>query len=503
MTVSQALERLAAYEKQAFAYNHASGVLYYDGATVAPKGSADVRADTLGELSRMSYILTTAPETVEMLQTLVQAQDRLDPVTARKVSELWRDYEQTHRIPQEEFVAYQQLVSKADAVWHEAKERSDYALFEPYLQRIFDSSRRLAGYRQPEKDPYDAQLDQFERGLTRDTCDRFFAALRRDLVPLIEQVQAHADRVDDAPLHRDFPVAIQREFTDFVMGVMDIDRDHCIVGETEHPFTINFSRDDVRITTNYHADLVASSLYSVVHEGGHALYELHVGRELSRTCLGGGVSMAIHESQSRFYENIIGRSRAFCGVIYPWLREHFAPRLDDVSQDAFYRMINKAQPSLIRTEADELTYCLHIMVRYELERRMFAGELTAHDLPAQWNRLYKAYLGVDDEAGNIVLAHPFLCLWDAELIHRFTSGVLRCAGIKHKGIGSVGKRFLDGTVHHRCSAHAHMGADQERLASCFARGFTKWIHRFSISVKIFKRVCSLTDGYQYHRYIVA
>ena len=140
---------------------------------------------------------------------------------------------------------------------------------------------------------------------------------------------------------------------------------------------------------------MASSLYSVVHEGGHALYELHVGRELSRTCLGGGVSMAIHESQSRFYENIIGRSRAFCGVIYPWLREHFAPRLDDVSQDAFYRMINKAQPSLIRTEADELTYCLHIMVRYELEKRMFAGELTAHDLPAEWNRLYKAYLGVD------------------------------------------------------------------------------------------------------------
>ena len=395
MTVSQALERLAAYEKQAFAYNHASGVLYYDGATVAPKGSADVRADTLGELSRMSYILTTAPETVEMLQTLVQARDRLDPVTARKVSELWRDYEQTHRIPQEEFVAYQQLVSKADAVWHEAKERSDYALFEPYLQRIFDSCRRLAGCRQPEKDPYDAQLDQFERGLTRDTCDRFFAALRRDLVLLIEQVQAHADRVDDAPLHRDFPVAIQREFTDFVMGVMDIDRDHCIVGETEHPFTINFSRDDVRITTHYHADMVASSLFSVIHEGGHALYELHTGRELARSNLGTGVSMGIHESQSRFYENIIGRSRAFCSIIYPWLKEHFAPRLDHVTEDDFYRMINKSEPSLIRTEADELTYCLHIMVRYELEKRMFDGSLTAHDLPAEWNRLYKEYLGID------------------------------------------------------------------------------------------------------------
>ena len=395
MTIQEALEKLQGYEKATFALNHATGLMYYDGATTAPKGTAELRGSTLGELSRMGYELTTAPETVEMLRTLMENREELDPVTRRKAEELWRDYDRTHRVPVAEYVAYQELSAKSDAVWHEAKEKNDFALFEPYLQQMFDASRRMAGYWEPEKDPYDAQLDQFERGLTRDTCDRFFAALRRDLVPLIGQVQAHADRVNDAPLHRDFPVAIQREFTDFVMGVMDIDRDHCIVGETEHPFTINFSRDDVRITTNYHADLVASSLYSVVHEGGHALYELHVGRELSRTCLGGGVSMAIHESQSRFYENIIGRSRAFCGIIYPWLREHFAPRLDDVSPEDFYRMINKAQPSLIRTEADELTYCLHIMVRYELERRMFAGELTAHDLPAQWNRLYKAYLGVD------------------------------------------------------------------------------------------------------------
>lgn len=425
MTVSQALERLAAYEKQAFAYNHASGVLYYDGATVAPKGSADVRADTLGELSRMSYILTTAPETVEMLQTLVQARDRLDPVTARKVSELWRDYEQTHRIPQEEFVAYQQLVSKADAVWHEAKERSDYALFEPYLQRIFDSCRRLAGYRQPEKDPYDAQLDQFERGLTRDTCDRFFAALRRDLVPLIEQVQAHAGRVDDAPLHRDFPVAIQREFTDFVMGVMDIDRDHCIVGETEHPFTINFSRDDVRITTNYHADLVASSLYSVVHEGGHALYELGADDCYNYTALAGGVSMGIHESQSRFYENIIGRSPAYVHAVFPKLKELFPEQLADVDETMFYRAINKAEPSLIRTEADELTYCLHIMVRYEIEKQLIGGTLAVKDVPAEWKRLYKKYLGVDvpsDREGCLQDSH-----WSGGSIGYFPSYALGSA----------------------------------------------------------------------------
>ena len=397
MTVSQALEKLSAYEKLMFTYNHASGLMYYDGATVAPRGSVDLRADTLGELARLSYALTTAPETVEMLRTLVEARDRLDPVTARKVSELWRDYEMTHRVPEEEFVAYQQLTSKADAVWHEAKERSDFALFEPYLQQVFDGSRRLAEYMQPDKDPYDAQLDRFERGLTRETCDAFFAALRQELVPLIDQVKAHADRVDDAPLHRSFPVAIQREFSDFVMDVMDIDRNHCIIGETEHPFTINFSRDDVRITTNYQEDLVASSLYSVVHEGGHALYELHVGRELSRTCLGGGVSMAIHESQSRFYENIIGRSEAFWIPVYGKLKELFPEQLKGVGREMFVRAINKVQPGLIRTEADELTYSLHVLVRYELEKMLIEEDLDVSELPKLWADKYEEYLGIRPE----------------------------------------------------------------------------------------------------------
>ena len=275
------------------------------------------------------------------------------------------------------------------------RERSDFALFEPYLQQVFDGSRRLAEYMQPDKDPYDAQLDRFERGLTRETCDAFFAALRQELVPLIDQVKAHADRVDDAPLHRSFPVAIQREFSDFVMDVMDIDRNHCIIGETEHPFTINFSRDDVRITTNYQEDLVASSLYSVVHEGGHALYELGIRDDLQYTCLAGGVSMGVHESQSRFYENLIGRSRPFVEAIFPKMQAFFPRQLGGVSAEQFYRAVNKAQPSLIRIEADELTYCLHVMVRYEIEKQLIAGTLTAKEVPAAWAELYKEYLGVE------------------------------------------------------------------------------------------------------------
>lgn len=408
MTFEQALNALSTYEKTYFALSHAVGVLYYDGATVAPKGSAAVRASTLGELSRLSYNLTTAPENVEMLLTLKNNMDSLDAITKRKVSELYRSYDMMHRVPVDEYVAWQELTATADAVWHDAKEANDYAMFEPYLQKMFDTVKKVALYMEPGKKPYDTMLSMYERGLTSESCDGFFASLREKLVPLIKKVVANGYKIDDAPLKRSFPIEKQREFSDFLMETMCVDRNHCIIGETEHPFTTDFSRDDVRITTHYHENSLASSLYSVVHESGHALYELHTGKELACTCLGGGVSMGIHESQSRFYENIIGRSREFCSIIYPYLKEKFEPTLDDVTEDVFYRMINKSEPSLIRTEADELTYSLHIMIRYELEKRMFDGTVSAKELPSEWNRLYKQYLGVDvpdDKQGILQDSH--------------------------------------------------------------------------------------------------
>ncbi|MBO4795375.1 MAG: carboxypeptidase M32 [Clostridia bacterium] len=395
MTTAQALEKLKIYENQSFTLYHAAGLMFYDGATVAPSGSAQVRANTLGELSRLAYELTTSPETVEMLETLKADIGSLDKITSRKVSELYRDYERTNKIPKDEYIAYRKLQSESDAVWHEAKEKSDFASFEPYLQKMFDSNKRMALYIEPEKHPYDTLLDDYERGLTRADCDALFSALREKLVPLIQKVCENSYKVDDSPLRRNFPIETQRRFSEFVMDLMCIDKRHCVLGETEHPFTTDFSKYDVRITTHYHEDAVASSLYSVIHEGGHALYELHTGDELQFSVLGGGASMAMHESQSRFYENVIGRSRGFCGLIFPWLKREFAPLLDDMDEDRFYRMINKSTPSLIRTEADELTYCLHVMIRYELEKKMFDGELKARDLPAEWNRMYKEYLGVD------------------------------------------------------------------------------------------------------------
>lgn len=394
MTVIEALEKINEFENTNSALNHAMGLLYYDGDTIAPEGSLEIRSLTLGELSKMSYELITSESLIEALETLNLHLDELTEIDRRKITELYREYEETKKIPMQEMVDFNIHLSESSAVWHKAKENNDFASFEPYLQKTFDTLKRFAAYTDPDKDPYDVCLNKYERGLTKERCEEFFTALREKLVPLINRVN-NAKQIDDSPLKLHFPKFQQEKFTDYLVDVMDIDRKHFTVGKTEHPFTISFTGKDVRITTHYYEDNLASSLYSVVHECGHALYDMNSAPELFRTSLEGGVSMAIHESQSRFYENIIGRSRSFCELILPFLKNEFPDQLTQVDEDSFYRMINRSEPSLIRTEADELTYSLHVMVRYELEKRMMSGEICARDLPAEWNRLYKEYLGVD------------------------------------------------------------------------------------------------------------
>ncbi len=394
MTVNEAKRKLTELQYRQRAYNHATSLIYYDGVTTAPRGTAANRGQTLSILSGIQYELMTGAGTAEILDTLDAHRDRLDAKTRRIVELMQKSLRETRCIPQDKYVAYQALVNEAGDVWHRAKEENDYAAFEPYLAQIVEANIRFAGYIAPEKHPYDYWLDQFEGGLTMEKCDAFFAALRERIVPLVRRI-GEAPQVDDAVLRQHFPQAAQEKLSDYFMELMCLDRDHCGIATTEHPFTIEFSKHDVRITTHYHEDNFASSMFSVVHEGGHALYELGVADEDSYTVLGTGVSMGIHESQSRFYENIIGRSRGFITYIFPKLAELFPAQFAGRTPDELYRAVNRVEPSLIRIEADELTYALHIMVRYELERRLMNREITTKELPAEWNRLYKEYLGVD------------------------------------------------------------------------------------------------------------
>ncbi|MBQ4194158.1 MAG: carboxypeptidase M32 [Clostridia bacterium] len=394
MNKEQAIEILSKNQATLAALNHAVSILYIDGETIAPPGSAQKRAVTLGELSRMAYDLVTDREAVAALEYLYGVREELDPVTRRNVSELWRDLDDTRKIPKEEAAEYSMLLAEASAVWHEAKAKSDYALFAPWLEKVFDGAKRRAAYLDPTRDPYDVTMDQFERGLTSEKCDAFFAELRGRIAPLIAKV-GDAEQVDDSPILALYSIEEQRKISDFAMDFLGLDRRYCVLGETEHPFMSNVDKHDVRIHTHYYAENFLWSLYSVVHEGGHALYELHVGDELTGTSLAGGCSMSIHESQSRFFENYIGRSREFTDRFYDFLLDAYPSRIGIVSKDEFYRMVNKAEPSLIRTEADELTYSMHVMIRYDLERRIFDGSLSVADLPREWNRLYGEYLGID------------------------------------------------------------------------------------------------------------
>lgn len=424
MTVNEARETLKKLQAKMSAYEHASAILYYDGATTAPKGTAANRGQTLSILTEESYKLATGAETVELLEFLDANKTDLSEEEQRQVFLLIKDIRNMKKIPMSEFVEYQRLLVEADDVWHTAKEKSDFALFEPILKSIFETHIRFAGYIAPEKKPYDYWLGEYEDGLTMDTCDEFFSAVRNRLVPLIERA-ASVPQVDTAVLEGYFPVEKQKILSEWLMETIGLDMDHVGLSTTEHPFTTSLgSHFDERITTHYHEDNFASSMFSVIHEGGHALYDTGCKAEYAYTAIDCGVSMGIHESQSRFYENILGRSRAFTAYVFPKLRELF-PHLTQYTAEDFYRAVNRVEPSLIRTEADEVTYCLHVMIRYELEKRVLKGELAVHDLPGEWNRMYKEYLGVDvpdDKRGVLQDSH-----WSGGNIGYFPSYALGSA----------------------------------------------------------------------------
>ncbi len=422
--LQQALEASAKHQQTLAAYNHALGVVYLDATTAAPSDSWEGRGKTMEIMSGITYALETDPKVPKMLAMLEAHMDELTDQQKRETEVLRKGYDQMHKVPAEEYIAYSVLLNDAESVWHRAKNENDFAAFAPYLEKIVDYNRKFAGYYQPDMAPYDALLNEYEEGLNMKTLDGFFAWLREVIVPLIGKIQA-AEQIDDSFLHRHYPVEIQRKFSDYLMEVMGLDRNHCGIAETEHPYTTNFNNKDVRITTHYHEDDLVSSMFSVIHEGGHALYELGADDCYNYTCLSGGVSMGIHESQSRFYENIIGRSPEFVHAIFPKVKALFPEQLGDVSEEDFYRAVNKAEPGLVRTESDEVCYCLHVMVRYEIEKQLIAGSLAVADVPAEWKRLYREYLGVEvpnDTLGCLQDSH-----WSGGMIGYFPSYALGSA----------------------------------------------------------------------------
>lgn len=445
--LEQALAKFSEKEALIAAYNHAMGVLGVDASTAAPEKSAANRGKTMGVLSGVLYGLIANQETSELCAYLLTQE--LDGETRRRVELFKKSCDQMSRIPQEEHVAYQVLLNEADGIWRKAKAENDFASFAPVLEKIIAYNRKFAGYYNPNMAPYDALLNEYEEGLTTQTLDAFFKQLREAIVPLVHAI-AEKPQPDTSFLHREYPQTLQREFAKVLMDSIGLDQTRCTLAETEHPFTAGFNTDDVRITTHYYEHDVASSMYSVIHEGGHALYEMGYNPRYNGTFLAGGASMSIHESQSRFYENIIGRSFAYIKRVLTQMQEIFPEQMKGVTAETLYRAVNMATPSLIRTEADELTYALHIMVRYELEKQLIGGTLAVKDIPQAWNAMMKEYLDIDvpdDAHGCLQDMH-----WAGGMIGYFPSYALGSAygaqmkAVVEKEIGAVDTLVENGEI---------------------------------------------------------
>ena len=368
----------------------------WDLQTEAPRGSMETAAAQQAVLAELEYKMQTDPQYVQAVDTLYENREQLSPVLAHEIQRQKKSLDEIRKVPMEDYVSYQELVSNAYPLYVEAKQNNSFETFAPSLEKIIDFQRKLADWLSTEeRQGYDVLLDQYEEGFGTREYDRFFGVLREKLVPFVHKVADKKLSYDRSFAEKTYDADKQREFCRYLQEVMCFDKSRSVLKESEHPFTSGFGSRDVRITVHYYPENFVSSIFSAIHETGHGLYEQQSDPALDETFSGGGASMGLHESQSRFYENMIGRSRAFWEVHYGKLQEIFSEQLGEVPLDDFVKYINTVERSFMRTEADELTYPLHIMLRYDMERAFMKNELEVKDFPRYWNQLFREYFGME------------------------------------------------------------------------------------------------------------
>lgn len=411
----KALEKLRILDSRAKLLEHIGALLGWDQETYLPEGAIAERADQLAYIEAAAHEKAIDPEIGRLLDELGSSagnpggSEALPTVDRAYLRVMRRGYDQATRIPTELVEEMARATSLSQAAWVEARKNNSFKAFAPHLSTMLGYSRRLAACLAPDKKPYDVLLDQYEEGGSENQVAELFGTLRNDLVALLDKIRGRP-QLDDSFLRRNCPVKAQTEASAYCMRILGFDHKRGRLDTTAHPFTTTLGESDVRITTRYEEGFFPSSVFSTMHETGHALYELGMdpAPEYRRTSLAGASSMAIHESQSRLWENVIGRSSGFWLRHLPTLKSMLTPILDDVGLDDFYRAINRVEPSLIRTEADEVSYSLHVILRFELESALLSGGLAVADLPGAWNDGMKRLLGVvpkDDAKGCLQDVH--------------------------------------------------------------------------------------------------
>jgi carboxypeptidase Taq len=436
----------------------ASALLYWDQATYMPAKGAAARGRQLATLKQIAHEKLTDGTVAQLLEELTGYEAEL-PYTSDEAS-LLRLVRRTCRlasqVPTEFAARFSQLRADCYQIWAQARADNNFALVQPYLEKMLDMSRDYSGFFPDAEHIADPHIDASDYGMTAKSIQAVFAELRSHLVPVVQAITSQPP-IDDSCLHQHYPEAEQFAFTYQVLGQLGYDLQRGRQDKTLHPFMTNFSIDDVRITTRVYEHDLSQGLFSTIHEMGHAFYELGNDPTFEGTSLAGGISSGVHESQSRLWENLVGRSQPFWEYFYPQLQARFPSQLGAVSLDTFYRAINKVSRSLIRTDADEVTYNLHVMIRFDLELALLEGKLAVRDLPEAWNERYRSDLGVVPKTDQ--------------------EGVLQDV---HWYSGSIGGMFQGYTLGNLMSAQFYEAAiaDQPSIPSQIAQGNVAPLHQW-------------------------
>lgn len=378
------------------AYEQLIQTAQFDKMTIAPEKGQAIAAKRIALVSGEYFKILTSKDYLEMVNDLYDNRAELEASQKRIIELTHKELNRLKNIPEDEYVAYVNLCGDSEIAWQKAKKASDYSIFAPYLEKVIEFQKRFAQYRDPKAVPYNLFLDDFEEGMTIEKYDLFFDKIKSELVPLIKKVAAKSTMFDTTKVTDGyFSIEKQAQVMDLLKRFLEFDSSWGYMATSAHPFTSGFNNNDVRVTTAYDPKNLTSAIFSIIHEIGHATLEHQVAANYDGTAIKSDITSAIHESQSRLFENNLGRSASFWQFNFPKIQEIFKDELKEISATQFHQIINYSKPSYIRTEADELTYPIHILIRYEIEKGIFDGSIEFNQLRDVWNQKYYDHLGLE------------------------------------------------------------------------------------------------------------
>lgn len=380
-------------------YSHACHVLTFDQETICPPEAMEEQGEVTAFLGNQAFRLMKRDDFIEAADYIYEHREELSELDRRMAVMLHRDRLKTRNITPEMDHEFSKIMNRAFVNWINAKQSADFRIFAPSLEEVRDTNMKQVELRDPDPElsvrtPYDSLLSDYEYGMTSDDLDACFNRCKERLVPLLKRIMSSGKKIRTDFMSRKVTDEQQKALSQYLLETIGFDFSRGAFTTTEHPFTDGLGKNDVRVTTHYYPDNFASSMYSIIHEGGHALFDQNQPRENFEYYINDMKTLGMHESVSRFYENRIGRSREFVQLVYPKIREIMPQVLSDVTEEELYEALNIVQPSLIRTEADEFTYTFHVIIRYEIEKMIVNENVPISDLPRIWNDKYEEYLGI-------------------------------------------------------------------------------------------------------------